>query len=66
MWYAQQIGSQFINGASAITPRLSIVKPIGAKWLMNLYNHFKANPDIIKNGFKASGITQVLHDVHVQ
>ena len=37
--------------------RLSVVKPPSAKWFVLLSDYFKANPDIIKKGFKGAGIT---------
>lgn len=39
--------------------RLAIVKPIVAKWMINLYD-FVPHPDIIRNGFKHIGITDFL------
>jgi len=36
---------------------MSIVKPLGAKWMMSLYDYMKAKPDIIRNGFRHAGIT---------
>lgn len=40
--------------------KLSIVKPIAGKWMIDLYNYLVANPQIIKNGFKHIGITDFL------
>ena len=37
--------------------RLSIVKPLSAKWFVQLSDYFKAHPEIIKNGFKGACIT---------
>ena len=39
-----------------INLRLSIVKPLGAKWMSELFDYMKAKPEIICNGFKQSGI----------
>ena len=53
-WYAQRVCSQF-QGKNAKTPvdtRLSVVKPLGAQWMIDLYNNFKARPEIVINGFK--------------
>lgn len=36
--------------------RLSKVKPLGAKWMVDLYDHLKAKPDMICDAFKAAGI----------
>ena len=53
-WYAQRVCSQF-QGKSEKAPvdtRLSVVKPLGAQWMVALYNNFKGRPEIISNGFK--------------
>ena len=41
---------------TAIDLRLSVMKPLGAKWLIELYDYIKSKPDTIKNGFKEAGI----------
>ena len=40
--------------------RLSIVKPLGARWIVKVYDYMKSNPEIIRNGFKGAGITDFL------
>ena len=53
-WYAESISKQ-LNGTKAKEPVdwcLSIVKPLGVKWLM------KTKPEIIKNVFKEIGILE--------
>ena len=57
-WYALQVCSQ-LEGKTSKEPvdlRLSVMKPLGAKWLIELYDYMKGKPDIIKNGFKEAGI----------
>ena len=42
-WYAESVSTQ-LNGTKAKEPidlRLSIVKPLGAKWLVDLYDYMK-------------------------
>ena len=36
--------------------RMSIMKPLGAHWLVSLYDYLKEHPSIIENGFKAAGV----------
>ena len=62
-WYAEQICHQLEQNvpATPVDLKLSIMKPLGAKWMMKLYDYFKANPDIIVNGFKGAGIVQCLN-----
>ena len=40
--------------------KLSIMKPLGAQWMIKQYNYLKSKPDIVQNGFKGSGITDSL------
>ena len=57
-WYAEQV---FINSAKApIKFPLSTMKPVGAQWIKELYKYISDHPDIIRNGFKAAGITDVV------
>ena len=39
---------------------LPILKELGAKWLVEIAEHFADNPQIIVNGFIRSGITGAL------
>jgi len=53
-WHAQQVCDQ-LQGNREVTSvdlRLSVVKPLGTRWLICLYDYFKQNPDIIWNGFQ--------------
>ena len=76
-WYAERIVSHFSEPSaetststapSCSTPpphpvdlKMSTMKPLGAKWLIELEEYLKTKPDIIKNGFRSSGITETLH-----
>ena len=46
-----------VSGIQLILDYVSVVKPLSAKWFVQLSDYFKANPEIIKNGFKGAGIT---------
>ena len=39
---------------------MHVMKPLGAQWLIQFSSYMDANPDIIRNGFQAAGITDVL------
>ena len=39
---------------------MSIMKPLGAQWLIKVYDQIKSSQSIITNGFRASGITETL------
>ena len=36
--------------------KMSTLKPLGAKWLVEMHEYIKDNPDIISNGFRGVGI----------
>ena len=62
MWFAKEIALQK-NDEKPIEPvdlRLSNMKPLAARWLLELHDYFKANPTVIVNDFKAVGITDCL------
>ena len=56
-WYSSQVSKD--TGGTVMRPvdlSMSVVKPLGATWLMNTFDYIKANPSIIINGFKGAGI----------
>ena len=56
-WYAESVCSQLQKGqVELIDLRMSVIKPLGAKWMVNLYDYLKSKPEIICNGFRAAGI----------
>ena len=61
-WYSQKVYEQ--SGEETPVPvdlRLSVLKPLGAQWLINTFNYLVSNNDIIVNGFKASGISDIVY-----
>ena len=61
-WYADQVRQQ-IGTYKPIDLRLSILKSFGTKWFVKTFEHVQGNPEIIKNGFGATGIHQVTKEV---
>ena len=58
-WYANKIGEQ-LSDKEEMAPvdlKLSIMKPLGGRWMIKLYDYLKSKPEIIQNGFKGAGIT---------
>ena len=57
-WYAQEICSQLQGEAErkVVDLRLSVVN----RWMISLYDYLKAEPDIVRNGFKEAGIVNFL------
>lgn len=40
-----------------------MTKPVGAKWLISVYDYLRSNESIISNGFKAAGLFDIMkHD----
>ena len=37
------------------------MKPLGVKWLVQMYEHMITHPELMKNGFKAAGIVDELN-----
>ena len=57
-WYAKEVFTHLEEDRIEIFDlRLSTVKPLGAQWMVDVFNHFKTKEGMdIKNGYKASGI----------
>ena len=65
-WYGSQISKALDDGVVLddidIKLRLSVLKPLHASWLVELFNHMTSNNgrQIIANGWKSAGITEAL------
>ena len=57
-WYSDKVCKQMAEGeeVTSIDLCMSTVKPLGAEWLIGLYDFMKSRPDTITNGFKEAGI----------
>lgn len=52
-WYADKVQKQLDTGVPAnVDLKMSTMKPLGARWLISLFDYLKNNNSIIKNGFK--------------
>ena len=60
--YADRISAQQQCGQDIqpVDLKLSVVKPIGAQWMIDIYDYLKGCPNIITNGFKHLGISDIL------
>ena len=59
-WYATEVQKQLDDGATHISPvdlRMSMMKPLGSRWLVSLYDYIRDHKGIVLNGFKAAGIS---------
>ena len=63
-WYSQEIVKQMEAGKRSdqikVDVRISVVKPLHAKWVVKYYDYARNNPQIIINGWKESGIMGML------
>ena len=56
-WYASQVASLVKDGKPVdIDLRLSVVKPLQAKWLLNACQKVENDPEMIKRGWEQAGI----------
>ena len=61
VWYAENVCAQLEGKLpkQQVDLRLNVVKPLGAKWMVELFDYIKSKPDVISNGFKKSGIFDI-------
>ena len=66
LWYADQVKSELDKGKSVdeidISMKLSVLKPLHAKWLIDLYNYMTppAGQAVSLKGWKVAGITEAV------
>lgn len=62
-WYAENICDQLEGKLhkQQVDLRMSVVKPLGAKWMVEFFDYLKTKPDIVSKGFKKS----VIYDVAI-
>ena len=65
-WYAAKITEQLGSGPSSrllqpVNLRLSNMKPVGERWMIELYDNLKSRREIIVNGFRHVGILDILN-----
>ena len=64
-WYAGQIEKQIEAGKSPheikVDIRISLLKPLQAKWIVQFYDFIRNNPSIVLNGWKKSKIPEHIH-----
>ena len=65
-WYSEQISQALENGEKLeninISFKITVLKPLHAKWLVEFYNHLTSGEkrEIITRGFERAGITHAL------
>ena len=63
-WYADRVSKQLSNGVAPgdvkVSLKLSDLKPLHARWIVETYNHLKYQNDSIIKGFDAAGISEAI------
>ena len=63
-WYADRVSKQLSNGVAPgdvkVSLKLSDLKPLHARWIVETYNHLKYQNDTIIKGFDAAGISEAI------
>jgi len=65
-WYSKEISKQMEAGKRPdeikVDVRISIMKPLHAKWIVKYYDYARNKPELIINGWKESGILDKLSE----
>jgi len=61
-WYSNEVGAQGDQYKPVQMP-LSVMKPLGTTWLKNAFDHIQSHPDLVKNAFKAAGISSAISEL---
>ena len=65
-WYSEQVSKQLEEGKEPedvkVDTRLTIMKPLGAKWLTSAYDYLRSESGIVRGGFIEAGIVQALDE----
>ena len=68
-WYSKQIQQQILSGKHPheikVDMRISVIKPLHAKWIVQFYDYIRGHPEIVINGWKKSIIPEVLSQQNV-
>ena len=65
-WYAEKVLQQLNRGVAAhdakVDVKLSIMKPLHAKWIIEMYHHLKRSKQIVISGFRKAHITEAVSE----
>ena len=63
-WYSEQVSKQLEEGKEPddvkVDMRLSIMKPLGAKWITSAYDYLRSESGMVHGGFIEAGIVEAL------
>ena len=65
-WYSNQIRKQMEKGKRTheikVDVRISVVKPLHAKWIVKFYDSVRSKPELVKNGWQKAGIAEKINE----
>ena len=63
-WYSQHVSKQLEEGKEPedvlIDTRLSVMKPLSAKWITSAYDYLRSESRIVHGGVRETGIVEAL------
>ena len=68
-WLANEVSKQLRAQKAAadvkVSLKLSVIRSLHAKWIVDLYNTLKDDKKMAINGFRSAGITEAIENVKV-
>ena len=65
-WYAKKVQAQLDSGRNvydiSVDTKLSVIKPLHARWLISLYDNLRNKENMINKAFEMSSISEALDD----
>lgn len=65
-WYSEQVQSQIVNGIQpdkvSVDLRITVLKPLHAKWVVQFYDFMQSNGDVVVRGWRRSGVSAALEE----
>ena len=65
-WLANEVSKQLRAGKAAadvkVSFKLSVIKPLHAKWIADLYNTLKDDKEMAINGFRSAASTKAIEN----
>ena len=65
MWYSEQVSKQMDNGKQPedieVDMKLSVMKPLSARWIISVYDYLRTKAGIVRGGFVEAGICEAMY-----
>ena len=65
-WFASEVSKQLRAGMAAadvkVSLKLSVIKTLYAKWIVDLYNTIKDDKEMAINSFRSAGIAEAIEN----